>query len=127
MSAKDLKGYDSDVNLNMMEFESSKIQDHKQKPLAIRAQDFSRIQDISSELPSSVEAQDVSQPVSGESRINMVARRKVSKDKGKFVSKVGSRLPATLEGKDSDYEGVMQTKLKMGEMNSDVSVNSSLR
>lgn len=122
-----MKGYDSDVNLNMMEFESSKIQDHKQKPLAIRAQDFSRIQDISSELPSSVEAQDVSQPVSGESRINMVARRKVSKDKGKFVSKVGSRLPATLEGKDSDYEGVMQTKLKMGEMNSDVSVNSSLR
>ena len=118
--AKDLKGYDSDINLNIKTFDLSKIQDGKQKPLGIKREDLGRIHDLSSNLPSSVEDLEVS-------KINIANRRKASRDKGMIHTKLGSRLPGGLDGKDSDYEGVMQTKLKLGEINSDVSMSSSVQ
>lgn len=36
-------------------------------------------------------------------------------------------MPALLEGRDSDYEGVQQAKLRLEQMNSEVSADSSIR
>lgn len=104
----------------------SHIQNDRQQLLKLDRAQLSRLNDLSSDLPSSVEDLKVSAPESGESQINLAPKRKPSRDKGTSLFDLGARLNPKLDDRNSDYEGIKEAKLKLGLLDSDVSISRSI-